>query len=113
MRNAKIGMDSSMTRPGAVTRAPMFNRGVNHRAARNTVNNGGLFRTNNATRATGYRNTAVNNTRTSTITFIILLSAIVALLALAIYALMRRPRYEHGHHSHHGISDNDSANRRR
>jgi len=54
-------------------------------------------------RATRYRDTATE-TRNTTITFIILLSVIVALLALAIYALMRRP--------HHQVSDNSNANRR-
>jgi hypothetical protein len=117
-------VNNTVTRPGTITRAPMFNRsnrGVNtttatsDRAARNPFNadrNPGLFRTNranNTTRIGGYRNTAVD-TRTSTITFIILLSAIAALLALAIYALMRRPRNEYSH-SH--ISDADSAGRRR
>jgi CHASE3 domain sensor protein len=57
------------------------------------------------TNATRFRNTAAE-TRNATITFIVLLSAIVALLVIAIYALMRRPTYDR-------ISDNDSAGRRR
>ena len=60
-----------------------------------------------ATRAVAHRTTTPAQSRTATITFIILLVAIASLLALAIYALMR-PRHDKFY-----ASDNDSASRRR
>jgi hypothetical protein len=111
---------------GMTDSAPMHRAyrasGRNYNAGNNMTNN--RFTTDNArtpayrtglrapvrtgtTRAAGYRNT-VNNSRNATLTFIILLSVIVALLALAIYALMRRPD-----HNDHRVSDHESASRRR
>jgi len=101
---------TSATRPGAF-RTPMFNnagnRGINANNNTNRITRSPAGYRATA-RAAGYRNTTAADARNSTITFIVLLSAIVALLALAIYALMRRPR-----HYESRITDHDSANRRR
>jgi len=64
-----------------------------------------VIRNGMTTRAAGYRNTAAE-ARNSTITSIVLLSAIVALLVLPIWALMRRPQHDR-------VTDNDYAGRRR
>ena len=98
-RNMVTPADSSVRRSTTSATQPA---GTNS-AFRNTVRNP-MTRTG-ITRANRFRNTTAE-TRNTTITFIVLLSAIVALLALAIFALMRRPHHDR-------ISDNDSANRRR
>ena len=96
--------DSSIRRSATSTTQPATSTARTRSTfGRNTMRNP-ITSNHGIVRSTRYRDTAAD-ARNSKITFIVLLAAIVALLAIAIYALMRRPN--------HGVSDNDSANRRR
>ena len=107
-RNPVPATTAKPIRPAAPTRKTVTRAAttkekqpITENTTNTTVRNHGFFR--NTTNR--YRDT-VSETKNATITFIVLLSAIVALLALSIYAIMRRPRHER-------ISDNDISNRRR